>query len=518
MMRNGGQPMTTIDGRLPINLAFTGVTGDRLLPDPMSVDLVADSLPLELIPAFTDVVSNLHGRMAGQMSMRGTLRRPSITGGFVWSQGTVTVGLTGATVSDIGATLRMARDTVFVDSIAGRAYGPVRVRGSLAIGNWREPAFNLYLVSKGAELIHNQWGTIRADAGLALTGPFDGAYLSGAVTVAQGIVNAPEPSGRHVIGSGDPALFNVIDTAATVDRDLFPAQSPLLANLRVDVDLAVKRDTWVRNREANVEVYTEDPLLVHEEQDALALTGAITTDRGEYEFMSKRFQIQRGSAMFTGSPDLDPILEITGEYQVEAAARGALNISVVIGGTLRKPKLSLESDAQPPQTQSELLSLLAFGQSTTSLLAFNSSSIAGGGGATDLVGAGAQLAVRRLASVALGVAVEQVEQDAGRAFGTDVFDITPGDVPTELAFGSGVASFFAQTKFEAGKYINGRTYVSGQEQASRLGFSVEHRTTDGWIFTASLQPRLILEEPTLATQPYRTVQSYGGFVLREWRF
>ena len=44
----------------------------------------------------------------------------------------------------------MANDTVYVDSIAAMAKGPVRVRGTLAVGDWREPAFNLYLVSSGA--------------------------------------------------------------------------------------------------------------------------------------------------------------------------------------------------------------------------------------------------------------------------------------------------------------------------------------------------------------------------------
>ena len=39
--------------------------------------------------------------------------------------------------------------------------------------------------------------------------------------------------------------------------------------------------------------------------------------------------------------DLDPTLQITGEYQVNVAARGALNIGVIVGGTLRRPKLSL---------------------------------------------------------------------------------------------------------------------------------------------------------------------------------
>ena len=185
------------------------------------------------------------------------------------------------------------------------------------------------------------------------------------------MIYAPEPTGRHLIGAGDPALFNVLDTALRRDRDLFPAQSPLLANLRVDVALSVKRNTWVRNREANVEIYTDDPVTIHDEQQAFALTGVVTTDRGEYNFLSKRFQIKRGSAMFIGSPDLNPTLQITGEYQVEVASRGALNIRVVDRRNAASVRSSRSRATRSRRsTQSELLSLLAFGQSTTSLLAF----------------------------------------------------------------------------------------------------------------------------------------------------
>ena len=78
VLRKNGSPMTTVDGRVPINLAFTGVTGSRLLDEPMSVDLVADSLPLELIPQFTDVVSNVHGHAGGKAdacAARSSVRR-----------------------------------------------------------------------------------------------------------------------------------------------------------------------------------------------------------------------------------------------------------------------------------------------------------------------------------------------------------------------------------------------------------------------------------------------------------
>jgi translocation and assembly module TamB len=412
----------------------------------------------------------------------------------------------------------MLNDTVYVDSLVGWAKGPVRVRGTLAVGNWREPAFNLFLVANGAELFNNKrLAKVRIDAGLALSGPFENAYLSGAAVLTQGVIYAPEPSGRHVVGAGDPALFNVLDTALVTERDLFPPASPLLENLRVDVALSINHNVWVRNREANVEVYTDDPLTIHEEAQALSITGVVSTDRGEYNFLGKRFQIKRGSAMFIGSSDINPTLQITGEYQVQVAARGALNIRVAIGGTLKKPTLSLESDAQPPKTQSELLSLLAFGQSSTSLLASNTSSIAGSAATMDLFGVGAQVAVKRLASTALGVMVDQIQIQAGRAFGTDVFDITPADVPTN-ATSRGLSDFLRDTKFEAGKYINTRTYVSVQEAARNFGFGVQYRTPDHWLFTGAFEPRVLLLEPNLKEINTRTQRTLGAFVIREWRF
>ncbi|MGH7618687.1 MAG: translocation/assembly module TamB domain-containing protein, partial [Gemmatimonadaceae bacterium] len=513
-VRHSGESITTADAQLPINLALTGVEGDRLLPRPMSVDISGDSIPIDLIPQVTDLVSDVHGHAAGKIALRGTLRQPSIRGALLVEHGTMTLTTTGATIESIGASLRMANDTVYVDSLAGWSKGPLRVTGTLAIGNWREPSLDVRLVSSSAELLNNQYGKLRVDASVALTGPFRTARLTGVVTITQGVIYAPEPQGRHVIGAGDPALFNVIDTAIKSDRDLVPTPSPFLANMRMDFTVDVRRNTWVRNREANVEIYTDNPLTVHAEQQAFEVTGEVTTDRGQYEFLSRRFEIKRGSATFIGSPDLNPTLHITGEYEVQTAARGALDIRVSVGGTLRKPSLALESDAQPPRTQSELLSLLAFGQSTTSLLGSASSSIVGSTGPGELFGVGAQYAVRRLAGVALGVAVDQVELQAGRAFGTDVFDITPGDVPS----GNFVGNLLTQTKVEAGKYVNPRTFVSVQTQASRLGAGVEHRTADGWQFSASVGPRILLLEPELNSQPFRVMQSYGGFVLRDWRF
>jgi translocation and assembly module TamB len=520
-LRNGGAAMAVLDGRFPVNLALTGVTGPRLLDAPMSIDLVGDSLPVELIPHFTDAVSDVTGQVAGRISLRGKLDRPSLAGGLYIANAGMTITSSGMHLNSVHGVVRMANDVVVFGSedepITGDARGPVSLRGTLNVGDWREPTFDLYVYGQHAEVLDNKWGKLRADLGLALKGPINSPYLSGQVTVTDGVIRAPESTGKHVIGAGDPALFNVLDTAMVTERELFPAESPLLANMRVEVALEVNHDTWVRNQDANVEIYTEYPIRINVANRQMNLTGVVSTDRGDYTFLSKRFQITRGSAMFIGSREINPTLQVTGEYRVTEGAGTALDVKVVIGGTLKRPKLSLESDAQPPRSQSELISLLAFGQPTTSLGAIQASSLSSGTGNT--LTAGAQFATRQLGAIALGVLIDQVEAEFGRALATDYFNITPADVPIELTSGNGFTNFVTGTRFEGGKYLNPRTFVVGQVVGFGLpGARVQYRDAKGWRYEASAEQRFLLRQPTLSDQQYAKKQAFGAFIIRQWKF
>jgi len=66
--------------------------------------------------------------------------------------------------------------------------------------------------------------------------------------------------------------------------------------MRMDVGIVVDRNTWVRTHDANVEIYTDYPLTLDVQHGAIALTGVVSTDRGDYSFLSKRFAVSRGSA------------------------------------------------------------------------------------------------------------------------------------------------------------------------------------------------------------------------------
>jgi translocation and assembly module TamB len=311
------------DAALPVNLALQGVTGARLdSTAAVTVNATLDSLPLDLASRFTDAVSNVAGTLLGDVRVRGTVRRPEVAGDLRVAGGRAKLTAVGATFRDIAAAVRLRGDTIVVDSLAARAgQGTVRLAGGFGIAKPAEPSFDLRLVARNARVLDGEQGRINADAQVSVYGPFNNVFVSGGARVRGGVVYIPESDSRQVLSADDPAVFAVVDTARLQNTDVLPSQSPLLANLRVDVSAAVERDTWVRSREANVEIYSDGDLRlrVDRARQALVLDGIVVTDRGEYTFLGKRFQIKRGAVTFVNTQELDPDLQLTAEYEVAQA-------------------------------------------------------------------------------------------------------------------------------------------------------------------------------------------------------
>jgi translocation and assembly module TamB len=524
-MREGGPVIANANGTVPINLALAGVTGSRIPRDrTIAATVTSDSLPLELVPQFTDLVANLTGRAYANFTIGGTINNPIVNGRLALWNGGVKVVPLGITLSDVATNIRLQRDTVVIDSLVARSNGPIRLHGGVGIKSLSAPSFDLALTARDARVIDNDMGNMLADANLTMKGPFNDVLVAGTARAVRGVIYIPESNGKTLVGAGDPALFSVLDTAIASQRALFPQQSPLLGGLEMAVGVQVNHDVFVRSSEANVELYTEDPLeiSVDRAKQLFVLDGVLLSDMGEYRFQSRRFQIKQGSATFVNTPGLNPTLQITGEYDVQVPSREAIAIRILISGTLDQPKIALESDAQPPISQTDLLSYLAFGRSSTSLLQQEGSGLttSGTGTSNNIVGQGAAFAAKQVSAAALGALTDQISGQAIRSLGADFFNIEPADVQLDAA------SFLRGTQVEFGKYIQTRTFLQLQfrpdpTSLQRPGFQLTHRFggNTGYRIEASLEPRYLLKQPSLSPDVNPTTTSaFGLFLVREWRY
>ena len=525
LTRGAAAPLATLHANVPVNLALDSVAGSRLLDLPMKVDFWADSLPLDALPKFTDAVANVRGRVIGAVAARGTPRHPSLAGRLDLDLASFRIVSMGVTLQEIGGVVRLLGDSIAIDTLHGSSGGgSVALGGSLGVKDATQPSFSLSMTGRNALVLDTEQGRLFADADLTVKGPFDHVLIGGSVDVLNGVIYIPAAGQASVIPLDDPVMFQVVgDSARAVDSGLLPAESPLLKNLEVNVALGVSRDTWVRSPEANVEIYTPDTVSVHlnPATQSLTMSGVMNTDRGDYTYLGRRFILSRGSLTFTNEPEINPLLQINARRTINLAGRGAMDISIAIGGTLEQPTITLESDAQPPISQSDLLSYLAFGQSSSSLLqSGGTSGIGGGANQGKLAGQAAGIATRQLATVALDVLAKDAQANLSRSLGTDVLNITPADIPNELALND-VRTLLAGTQVEAGKYLNKNTFVVLQARPTFVapGARVEYRLPRGYRIEASIEPRFLIRQPSLSTQQDpKPTSVLGAFVIREWKF
>ncbi len=518
--------LAVADAHLPVDLALADRSGPRVLRTvPLQVDVRADSLPLEALPSFTTAVSDVRGRVRGNAAIRGTFNDPSLNGLALLDLGTLRVNSTGVLYHDIVGTVRLRGDTAYVDSIVAYAGGSVRTTGTIDFGTLSRPGFDLRMRADNAVLVDNERGTIRADAALAVKGPYDGVHVTGAAQVRSGVMYAPETRNRRVTNLDDPTLRANIDTAG-LGLDVLPRPNPLMSNLQVDVNVRISPDTWARNTQANVEIYTPedgDPLIIHMDnaRQVLTLTGIINTDRGEYTFAGRNFQLTTGSVTFMGDPGINPLLQLTARYQVQRRGVEALVIEVHVDGSLREPRVTLQSNSQPPLAQSDLLSYLAFGQSSSSVLNMQSTSMLGigNGGLTGIPA----LAEQQLASVAIGASIEsavaQIQREGSRS-GLDVFRVHAGELPAEAAFQGYFQNLVRGTEIEAGKYIMPRLFLEARGRLSTTpGVQLQYRGPLGVTWNGVWEPRYMPLAPSFSESLAASrVRSLGVLLLWSRRY
>jgi len=223
----------------------------------------------------------------------------------------------------------------------------------------------------------------------------------------------------RVYGSGPPKVAT--EAAAPAVR-----QTTSLSFLRTNLQLELLRNVWVRGPGTAIEL--RGALTVTKELGApFALGGTVETVRGFASFYSGKFALERGRVTFTGSPEINPVLDVTLMREVSSYV-----VSIHVSGRAKSPQLRLSSIPDLPQA--DIVTLLVVGKTTDRLTASERSGLSGQ--AQQIVG---------------NVAAGELEQLLAKPLGLDTLDIQTGD-----KLGSG--------KVSVGRYVTQDLFLSHERQ------------------------------------------------------
>ena len=318
----------------------------------------------------------------------------------------------------------------------------------------------------------------------------------------------------------DPRIFEVVDTTVLSTRPLLAGiRNPFLQNLRVDVDLSVPRDTWLRSADMNVEIGGD--LLVRYDRLSrdIVMVGELQALRGSYMVLGRRFDVQGGTVGFVGTPGINPTLDIQAASRIRQVEGAPFVVNASVQGNLTQPRVTLSSQEQGV-AQSDLVSYLIFGRPSYELATGQEAWLSGAAGS--FVGAASEAGVSYLSgtlAARLGAALSQ-------QIGLDYLSISQAG-----GFGvvsGSLASSLAGTQVEVGQYLGDKVFfvlifrpLTGQTSGQSFfgGARLEVALTDNYNFQAFWEDRFLRSRVGgFGNLGIQASQVVGVFVFREWGY
>jgi translocation and assembly module TamB len=210
-----------------------------------------------------------------------------------------------------------------------------------------------------------------------------------------------------------------------------PAVSPTapLPFLQANLQLVLPRNVWVNGPGTAIEL-SGDLTVTKELRGPFVLSGTVETVRGFASYYNQKFVLEQGRVTFTGSPEINPMLDVIVTREVSSYV-----VSINVSGRAISPQLHLSSTPDLPQA--DIVTLLILGKTTDRLTA------AEGGGLSN----GAQ-------QIISGAAAGELEQLLAKPLGLDTVEVQTGD-----KLGSG--------RVNVGRYITQDIFLSYERQVGK---------------------------------------------------
>ncbi len=345
------------------------------------------SVDLRLLNGYIPDV-NTSGHADINATFDGTLDRPRIVGKVTLAGVSARSADFPTGLSNLKGDLVFDANRLFFENLTGEAGGGIlSLTGSV---NYSDKPLRYDITAKTDRLrIRYPEGMSWLLGGsLRLAGTMDGGYLTGKVLIQRVTLNQGLESASILTSSTSPGG---------------PSGSSFLRNLQFDVEATSTPDSRMEWPGAHLEA--DASLRVRGTAEHPILLGHIHVISGELYFHDSKYQVNRGDLNFANPFRLDPVISFEATTTIQQ-----YEITLNFSGQASKMSLSYRSD--PPLPPTDIISLLAMGQTSTEVATRT-------GGVTQSGSTGASALLSEAISSQLGGRVE-------RLFGITRFRVDPG--------------------------------------------------------------------------------------------
>jgi autotransporter translocation and assembly factor TamB len=425
----------------------TGLAADGAV----AMQIRTPGIDLEMFKGLVPQVTQSDGTLKLDLQVSGTLQQPQMNGSLLLNDGVLQLVPTGERYQDIQMRMIFAGNRIDIQQLqVGSRSGPLNVAGWVELAGQTLRQVDLTVRARDFTAMHTPFIQAQTSMDLAVRGSLQEMSATGTVTVPRLRVQVNKIPGtgrkdvepweltvKGVYGPGPEAVATGEDGSPGVPQVNVP-----LPFLRADIRVDIPRNAWIQGPGTAMEM-NGDIRITKALQQPFILSGGITMVRGFATFYGKKFVMQEGQVTFTGSPEINPFLNITVTHTVSG-----YQVQIHVEGAARQPKLTFSST--PELEQSDILSLLIVGKTMDRLTSSDQESLSG-----------------QLGGAAGGLIAGPLQEAIGGALGLDTFTIGAGD-----SFGGSSVS--------VGQYVTQDIFLSyevgmGKGGGNRVG--VEYSVT-----------------------------------------
>jgi autotransporter translocation and assembly factor TamB len=361
----------TLTGIVPVTLDWAH--GFHLhLGNDLAIRLYSAGLYLGGLAALAPprTIKHASGQLAFDIAISGPPTHPVADGTIALDNLGVEVLPIGLKINHSFAHMRIT-PTLFTleQMVINAGDGSITAAGTVALTNYAPGAIDLEVTIHQFPAIHNRRYQAMIGGTLQLGGTPNAPTVAGRVEVLNATIRpdlafltATKYSRDDtivVIRPGEEPPLTTTNATTQAPTAAPATHSSIFDKMSINVTIIIHRDTWIRHPNVSVEL-TGHIQAIKQHGGLLRLVGEVDTVRGWIIFNSQTFTLASGQILFTGGDKIDPLLNLDAQYTVSQYV-----IDVLVTGFASKPQIKLESN--PPLPKADILSLLLFGTTSSSL-------------------------------------------------------------------------------------------------------------------------------------------------------